>query len=54
MNELTKEQEIALRLLSAQRDVIWASEDKRTEAIVNAVDTARMFIDITENGGDDE
>jgi len=49
MSEL---QEVALKLLAAQRDVIWASEDKRAEAIAAALDTARMFLDISES--DDE
>jgi len=47
MNELTKEQEIALRLLAAQNDVIWASSQQQTEAIMNAVDMAKLFIRTT-------
>lgn len=50
MNELTKEQEIAIRLLATQEDVIWANEDQRANAIANAIDTARMFLDISEDG----
>lgn len=49
---MTEIQEIALRLLAAQRDVIWSSEDKRAEAIAAALDTARMFLDISRE--DDE
>jgi hypothetical protein len=39
--------QITLRLLAAQRDLIWADEDSRRDAIANAIETAVMICEMT-------
>lgn len=43
---------ITVMLLSRQRDLIWANEDTRREAIANAIETAVMICEMIDDAED--
>jgi hypothetical protein len=41
--------DITVQLVCSQHDLIWADEDTRREAVANAIETAVMICEMTED-----